>query len=166
MQGHVDHFLPLHTIATGACSKLKLCVDTHSEQAVALKLLSPSARKHFLSEVAALKSIPPHSGVLSLRSSSEASDYVSKSGKRTVKAYVELEFCPHGDLYARVAQGGAMPQPVARWCSVQVLSALQHVHSCGIAHLDVKPENILVDGSFRLRLCDFGFSVATQHAGV
>ena len=33
----------------------------------------------------------------------------------------------------------------ARWIS-QLLSALEHMHGCGIYHRDLKPENLLLDG--------------------
>lgn len=52
--------------------------------------------------------------------------------------------------------------PMVMW---QILSALQYLHSCGICHRDIKPDNILVeefevDGELipHLRLCDFGLS--------
>lgn len=41
----------------------------------------------------------------------------------------------------------------------QLCSALDHVHSCGVLHLDVKPSNILIDpASMDVRVCDFSVS--------
>lgn len=44
----------------------------------------------------------------------------------------------------------------------QLASALSYVHSFGIVHSDVKPENVIVkyaeDGGVNIKLCDFGLS--------
>jgi len=36
--------------------------------------------------------------------------------------------------------------------------ALKYLHSLGIAHWDIKPENLLLDEKFRIKLCDFGWA--------
>lgn len=44
---------------------------------------------------------------------------------------------------------------------IEVLAALSHAHAAGVVHRDIKPHNILVDSSGRVRLVDFG--VARLH---
>ena len=43
--------------------------------------------------------------------------------------------------------------------AVKVIGSLRYLHSCGFLHLDVKPDNILIDDSgTKVSLIDFGFS--------
>lgn len=53
------------------------------------------------------------------------------------------------------------PWPVVRDLLAQVLSALAYAHARGVLHLDIKPENILLDrveGARRATLLDFGIA--------
>lgn len=49
------------------------------------------------------------------------------------------------------------PDEPAAWAYLcDLLSALQHLHSHGFVHLDLKPANVLMTDSGRLKLGDFG----------
>lgn len=52
----------------------------------------------------------------------------------------------------------ALPESRAKPYFVQLLSAVQHLHSHGIAHNDIKPSNILLSQDDRPVLIDFGFA--------
>ena len=46
--------------------------------------------------------------------------------------------------------------------ATQMANALQYLHEKGIAHRDVKLENMLVDENFNIKVCDLGFAEFTN----
>lgn len=69
--------------------------------------------------------------------------------------YYVMEYLPHGSLEERLRNG---PLPIADAVRVAkvVARALGRAHGRGILHCDLKPANVLLDGSGKPRLCDFG----------
>lgn len=45
----------------------------------------------------------------------------------------------------------------------QVLSGLAHCHGAGVMHRDLKPDNLLLDQDFTLKITDFGLAVSDTH---
>jgi serine/threonine protein kinase len=39
-----------------------------------------------------------------------------------------------------------------------MIEALEYVHNAGLAHRDIKPDNILLDDKFNVKIADFGFA--------
>jgi serine/threonine protein kinase len=74
-----------------------------------------------------------------------------------------MEFCSGGDLWERIAaaQRERKVLPVAQsagWL-LQIIAALRYLHSCGIMHRDVKPENIFItEEDAVVKLGDFGLA--------
>jgi len=78
-----------------------------------------------------------------------------------------LEYCGGGSLQRQLQTRGhnsGLREYEAMAAAAQLCSALAHMHGMGIAHRDVKPENILfVDSTLaRVKLCDFGFAIACR----
>jgi mitogen-activated protein kinase kinase len=52
-----------------------------------------------------------------------------------------------------------IPEPALAEVAARCLAGLAHLHySCGVAHLDVKPDNLLADGRGNVRIGDFSVS--------
>jgi hypothetical protein len=74
------------------------------------------------------------------------------------RPYLVMEYIEGGSLADRIAAGEASePEALAR----ELLSALRHIHSNGVLHRDVKPENVLIDLDGHVRLTDFGIAQPT-----
>jgi serine/threonine protein kinase len=54
---------------------------------------------------------------------------------------------------------------VAQW-GIQAAEALEHAHSLGIVHRDVKPANLLIDAHGKLWVTDFGLARTATDAGL
>ena len=72
----------------------------------------------------------------------------------------ELRFCGGGDLHDHIYnfKPGAYPDPLARKCLLQVMSAIAFIHDRGMLHRDIKPENILICSDGIYKLADFGIA--------
>jgi serine/threonine protein kinase len=70
-----------------------------------------------------------------------------------------LEYCSSGSLDALVKQDTMLEERTYELCH-QTVEAVGVCHLQGIAHLDIKPQNILIDKYGRAKLADFGLSHA------
>ncbi|XP_057680590.1 striated muscle preferentially expressed protein kinase-like isoform X3 [Corythoichthys intestinalis] len=73
------------------------------------------------------------------------------------------ELC-HEELLERMARKTTVTELEIRQSVQQVLEGLRYLHEKDIAHLDIKPENILMAdaGSDKIRICDFGNAIRLQ----
>lgn len=76
--------------------------------------------------------------------------------------YLFLELCKGGDLFSVIENYGKLPENSVRRIFMQLLEAVRAMHALGIAHRDLKLENILLvepgPECQRLVICDFGLS--------
>ncbi|OHT03742.1 CAMK family protein kinase [Tritrichomonas foetus] len=70
--------------------------------------------------------------------------------------YVILERCEGGDLNDLVLDEGGLPESRARHYFKHIMGAISYIHNLGIAHRDIKLENILVTSQDCAKLTDFG----------
>lgn len=71
--------------------------------------------------------------------------------------YYVMEFVENGSLGDLLAKGPLSVDETVR-IARQVCLALVEAHGAGVLHCDLKPDNVLLDSQFQVRLCDFGQS--------
>ncbi|KAI1632268.1 kinase-like domain-containing protein [Biscogniauxia mediterranea] len=80
----------------------------------------------------------------------ETLDIVQEKGKW----YEVMEYAPY-DLFA-IVMTGKMTKPEITCCFLQILSGVTYLHSSGLAHRDLKLDNVVVSEFGIMKIIDFG----------
>ena len=120
----------------------RVSVATQSKRALVEKL-----RSKFKDEAKAMFRLR-HPGIV------RVSDVFEENGT----VYYVMDFIEGRSLQAIVEEEGRLPEHRALKYVRQVADALRYIHGHNRLHLDVKPGNIMVDGSDNAILIDFGAS--------
>ena len=137
--------------ASGANGDIYLATHRPGQQTVALKVVAPGLRtdpravERFLREGELMASID-HPSV----------PRVWERGESHGLLYIAMTYAEGRDLMQLLEREG--PLPLARTLSLveQVARALDSLHAACLAHVDVKPTNILVGWDEHVYLIDFG----------
>ena len=74
-------------------------------------------------------------------------------------SFIVVEYCSKLDLFSYVAAGYTLGnEPLCHAIFIQILHSVNFMHQTkGIAHLDIKLENIVLDDHYWLKLIDFAY---------
>ena len=76
--------------------------------------------------------------------------------------YMVWEFIDGTNIQKWIVQNGAMPARLTIEIAVQALNGLDHLHSMGLIHRDISPENIMLSqdhhGKLLVKVIDFGIA--------
>ncbi|XP_071706918.1 phosphoenolpyruvate carboxylase kinase 2-like [Rutidosis leptorrhynchoides] len=68
-----------------------------------------------------------------------------------------IDLCDSPDLFDRISKrAGVFSEPESASIFSPLISAISYCHRLGIAHRDIKPDNVLFDSRGNLKLADFG----------
>lgn len=115
--------------------RVKYAVNTETNEAVAIKILDKDKIQtrnmgaQIKKEISIMKMID-HRYVVKVK------DVFATSAK----IFIVLEFVGGGELFDKIANEGKLSEERARFYFTQILEGLEHCHSNGICHRDLKPE--------------------------
>jgi len=84
--------------------------------------------------------------------------YPEKNGAKLMTILLVLEYCPGGELFDILYYTSQLDAVTARTFFIQMMKGIKACHDVGIVHRDIKPQNLLMDHNFQLKLTDFGLS--------
>jgi serine/threonine protein kinase len=153
-------------IAVGGMGEVWQASDTRLDRTVALKVLKAELSgdaeflHRFRTEARTTASLN-HPGIAAVHDYGESS-----AGAEPSIAYLVMELVEGEPLAAVLAREGRLTFDRVLDILEQAGSALQAAHERGLVHRDIKPGNILVTPTGRVKITDFGIAKAAHAAPV
>lgn len=142
-------------IGGGGMANVYLGYDIILKRDVAIKVLRPEFAndpefiERFDREALAATSLA-HPNIVSIYDVGEEGDIF----------YIVMEYVDGETLKDYVKKHGKLSVEETIDIMEQLTSAIQHAHENGLIHRDIKPQNILIDRSGKIKVTDFGIAVA------
>jgi beta-lactam-binding protein with PASTA domain len=140
-------------IATGGMATVYLGTDTRLDRTVALKIMHAELAndedfvRRFVGEARSVARLS-HPNVVGV--------YDQGADGRTL--YLAMEYVPGHTLRDLLNERGSLPPREALDIMEGVLGGLGAAHAAGLAHRDVKPENVLLGAGHAVKVADFGLA--------
>jgi len=149
-----DRYELREEIGSGSMGIVYKAYDRELDELVALKILPEhfaqdnAARTSFKTEAKAARKLA-HPNIVRIHDIGEAGG----------RLHISMEFVSGGDLKAHIANHRrGIPTDDAIRIIKETARGLAHAHGEGVLHRDIKAANILLSGSGRVKITDFGIS--------
>lgn len=145
-----EDFLPIKLIGRGSFGEVQLVRHKSSRQVYAMKRLSKyemitRSDTAFFWEERYIMAHANSEWIVQLHYAFQDAKYL----------YMVMDYMPGGDIVS-LMNIYEIPEKWAIFYTMEVVLALDTIHSMGFIHRDVKPDNMLLDKYGHLKLADFG----------
>ncbi len=148
-----DRYRIKSLVGSGGMSRVFLVDDLVLHRELALKML----REDISKDEAAVRRFIHESEAVSMLSHPNIVSVFDVSVTSEVK-YIVLEYAEGITLKEYLQDHGPLRADEIIHIAVQILSGLQHAHSRGIIHRDIKPQNIIIAPDSSIKVTDFGIA--------
>ncbi|XP_040999682.1 CBL-interacting serine/threonine-protein kinase 7-like [Juglans microcarpa x Juglans regia] len=145
-------------LGRGSFAKVYQARSMADDTAVAVKIIDKSKtvdaamEPRIIREIMAMRRLQDHPNILKI---------LELMATKT-KIYLVVELATGGELFSKISRRGKLAEPSARRYFQQLVSALHFCHQNGVAHRDLKPQNLLLDKDGNLKVSDFGLSALPE----
>ncbi|KAJ0972212.1 hypothetical protein J5N97_020171 [Dioscorea zingiberensis] len=149
-----ESFEKLDKIGQGTYSSVYKARDLETGKLVALKKvrfinMDPESVRFMAREIHILRKLD-HPNVLKLQG--------IVTSRMSCSLYLVFEYMEHDLAGLAATPGIKFSEPQVKCFMKQLLTGLEHCHSHGVLHRDIKGSNLLIDGNGILRIGDFGLA--------
>ena len=150
-------------LGSGGMSTVHLAVDERLERQVAVKLLA-----EHLADDPAFVSRFRHEALAAARLVHPNIVQVFDSGldEDSHRHFIVMEYVEGSSCAELLRDRGRLPADEVSRIASDAAEGLDYAHRNGVIHRDVKPGNLLVSESGRVKLADFGIAKATEQSSV
>jgi len=100
-----------------------------------------------------LEYVRGHQNIIDIR------DHTLGVGRHSHLYFIFMECASGGELFDQLTtHNGPVPEEVTKGFMVGLINAIAHCHAMGVAHRDIKLENVLLNSVGEVKLIDFGLS--------
>ncbi|CAD8064665.1 unnamed protein product [Paramecium sonneborni] len=149
----VQNYVLDRTLGKGTFGKVKLGYHTICDEYVAVKILEKRKIENDADfvrvqrEITILRKVE-HQNVIKLYEILESD----------TNLYLVMEYAKGGELFDYIVKKNQLSEQAATRFFIQLIDAVEYLHSQKIVHRDLKPENLLLDEQRNLKVADFGLS--------
>ena len=148
----ISDFILSKDIGEGYFGKVKLGIfkPTNEKYAIKIinkKLMKVKMKKSKFKEIDIIKKFN-HFNVI----------YVYKVIDTPENYFIVMEYCKNGELFDYISKKERLQEDEASSFFYQIINGVEYIHSKGIAHRDLKLENLLLTEDNTIKIIDFGLS--------
>lgn len=141
-------------LGEGTFAVVRMGVDRRNKDRVAVKEISKelSELEALENEIHIMKTTGQHENVVSLRDVFDSKDVM----------FLVMDLAEGGELFDRIIERGELSEQVASKMFLSAVKGVHHLHERNIAHLDIKPENLLLTSKrddAGIKIADFGLAI-------
>ncbi|XP_059633227.1 serine/threonine-protein kinase PEPKR2 [Cornus florida] len=143
-----DDYVSGATLGKGKFGSVWLCRSRVSRMELACKTLR-KGEETVHREVEIMQHLSGHPGIVTLEAVYEDSECF----------HLVMELCSGGRLIDQMGKVGRYSEHRAANIFKELMLVIKYCHDMGVVHRDVKPENILLTASGKIKLADFGLAM-------